>query len=158
MIASWSFAAGAREAAMIVKNILAGKGGDVVTIEPTADLAAAAKLLTERHIGVVIILGADQRVIGILSERDIVRALAEHGAAALNKPVSQVMTRDVKTCSDDDTIGDLMGRMTTGKFRHMPVVQQGKLIGIVSIGDVVKGRVEEIGQETKALRDYIQTA
>jgi CBS domain-containing protein len=158
MIASWSFAAGAREAAMIVKNILAGKGGDVVTIEPTADLAAAAKLLTERHIGAVIVLGADQRVIGILSERDIVRALAEHGAAALNKPVSQVMTRDVKTCSDDDTIGDLMGRMTTGKFRHMPVVQQGKLIGIVSIGDVVKGRVEEIGQETKALRDYIQTA
>jgi CBS domain-containing protein len=143
---------------MIVKNILAGKRGDVVTIEPTADLAAAAKLLAGRRIGAVVILGADQRIVGILSERDIVRALAEHGPAALSKPVSQVMTRDVKTCSEDDTIGGLMGRMTTGKFRHMPVVQQGKLIGIVSIGDVVNSHVEQIDHEAKALRDYIQTA
>jgi CBS domain-containing protein len=104
------------------------------------------------------ILGADHRVIGILSERDIVRALAEHGPTALNEPVGQVMTRDVKTCSEDDTIEGLMGRMTTEKFRHMPVVEQGKLIGIVSIGDVVKNRVEEIDHEAKALRDYIQTA
>jgi CBS domain-containing protein len=143
---------------MIVKNILAAKQGDVVTIEPTANLAAAAKLLTERHIGAVVILGADHRVIGVLSERDIVRALADHGPTALSEPVSQVMSRDVKTCSEDDTIGDLMGHMTTGKFRHMPVVQQGKLIGIVSIGDVVKSRVEEIDHEAKALHDYIQTA
>ncbi len=143
---------------MIVKNMLAGKRGDVVTIDPTADLAAAVKLLAERRIGAVVILGADHRVVGILSERDIVRALAERGPTALKEPVSQVMTRDVKTCSEDDTIGELMGRMTTGKFRHMPVVQQGKLIGIVSIGDVVKSRVEEIGHETEALRDYIQTA
>jgi CBS domain-containing protein len=143
---------------MIVKNILAEKRGDVVTIEPTADLATAVKLLAERRIGVVVILGADHRIVGILSERDIVRALAERGAKALNEPISLVMTRDVKTCSENDTIGGLMGRMTTGKFRHMPVVQQGKLIGIVSIGDVVKSRVEEIGQETKTLRDYIQTA
>jgi CBS domain-containing protein len=143
---------------MIVKNILAGKRGDVVTIEPTADLAAAVKLLTEHHIGAVVVLGADHRVIGILSERDVVHALAKHGPAVLSEPVSQVMTRDVKTCSEDDTIGDLMGRMTMGKFRHMPVVQQGKLAGIVSIGDVVKSRVEEIDHEAKALRDYIQTA
>ena len=143
---------------MIVKNILAGKGGNVVTIEPSADLAAAAKLLAERGIGAVVVLGADHRIVGILSERDIVQALAEHGAAVLSEPVSQVMTREVKTCSEDDTIGDLMGRMTTGRFRHLPVVQQGKLIGIVSIGDVVKSRVEEIGHETEALRDYIQTA
>jgi CBS domain-containing protein len=143
---------------MIVKNILAGKGRDVVTIEPTANLAAAVNLLTERHIGAVVILGADHRVIGILSERDIVRALAEHGATVLSEPVSQVMSRDVSTSSEDDTIGDLMGRMTTGRFRHMPVVQHGKLIGIVSIGDVVKSRVEEIDNEAKALRDYIQTA
>jgi CBS domain-containing protein len=143
---------------MIVKNILAAKRGDVVTIEATANLAAAVKLLTEQHIGAVVILGADHRVIGILSERDIVRALAEHGATVLSEPVSQVMTRDVNTCSEGDAIGDLMGRMTTGKFRHMPVVQQGKLIGIVSIGDVVKSRVEEIDHEAKALHDYIQTA
>ena len=143
---------------MIVKNILAAKQGDVVTIEPTANLAAAVKLLIERHIGAVVILGADHHVIGILSERDIVRALAEHGPTVLSEPVSQVMSRDVKTCSEDDTIADLMGHMTTGRFRHMPVVQQEKLIGIVSIGDVVKSRVEEIDHEAKALRDYIQTA
>jgi CBS domain-containing protein len=114
--------------------------------------------LTERHIGAVVVLGADHRVIGILSERDIVRALAERGATVLSEPVSQVMTRDVKTCSEDDSVEGLMGRMTDGRFRHMPVVQQGKLIGIVSIGDVVKSRVEEIDHEAKALRDYIQTA
>ena len=113
---------------------------------------------SERRIGAVVILGADNRIVGIFSERDIVRALAERGSTTLNEPVSQVMTRDVKTCSEDDSIGELMGRMTTGKFRHMPVVQQGKLIGIVSIGDVVKSRVEEIGHETTALREYIQTA
>jgi CBS domain-containing protein len=143
---------------MIVKNILAAKQGDVVTIDPTANLAAAVKLLIERHIGAVVILGADHRVIGILSERDIVRALAEHGPTVLNEPVSKVMTRDVKTCSEDDTIGDLMGRMTIGKFRHLPVVRQGTLIGIVSIGDVVKSRVEEIDQEAKTLREFIQNA
>jgi CBS domain-containing protein len=143
---------------MIVKNILADKRGDVITIEPSADLVAAVKLLAERGIGAVVVLGADRRVVGILSERDIVRALAERGGTVLSEPVSKVMTRNVKTCSEDDTIGDLMGRMTTGRFRHLPVVQQDKLIGIVSIGDVVKRRVEEIDHETKALRDYIQTA
>ena len=151
-------ATGIREAAMIVKSILALKGGDVVIIEPTADLNAAVKMLAERHIGAIVILGADHRVIGILSERDIVRALAERGSNALTEPVSQVMTREVKTCSEDDTVGGLMEQMTTGRFRHMPVVKQDKLIGIVSIGDVVKSRVEEIDQEAKSLRDYIQTA
>jgi len=141
---------------MIVKNILLGKRGNVVTIEPNAELAAAVKLLAERRIGAVVILGADHRIVGILSERDIVRALAERGPAALHEPVGQVMTRDVKTCSEDDTIESLMGHMTTGRFRHMPVVEQGKLVGIVSIGDVVKNRVEEIEREAAALRDYIQ--
>jgi len=141
---------------MLVKSILVGKRGSVVTIEPTSDLTAAAKLLAERRIGAVVILGADHRIIGILSERDIVRALAEHGPTVLNEPVSKVMTRDVKTCSENDTIDGLMARMTTAKFRHMPVVEQGKLIGIVSIGDVVKNRVEEIEHEAEALRDYVR--
>ncbi len=141
---------------MIVKHILHDRRGNVVTIEPTADLAAAVKLLAERRIGAVVILGADDRIVGILSERDIVRTLAEHGPTALHQPVGQVMTRDVQTCSEADTIESLMGRMTTGKFRHMPVVEQGKLVGIVSIGDVVKSRVEEIEHEATALRDYIQ--
>jgi len=142
---------------MIVKNILADKRGNVATIEPTTDLAAAVKLLAERRIGAVVVLGADHRIVGTLSERDIVRSLAEYGPTALHKPISQVMTRDVKTCSEDDTIEQLMERMTTGKFRHMPVVQQGKLIGIMSIGDVVKSRVEEIDREAQALREYVQT-
>jgi CBS domain-containing protein len=126
------------------------------TIEPTAVLAAAVNVLAERRIGAVVILGADHRIVGILSERDIVHALAEHGPTALHRTVGQFMTRDVKTCSENDTIESLMGRMTTGKFRHMPVVEQGKLVGIVSIGDVVKNRVEEIEREAAALRDYIQ--
>jgi CBS domain-containing protein len=141
---------------MIVKNILLDRRGNVVTIEPTADLAAAVKRLAERRIGALVILGADHRIVGILSERDIVQAFADRGPAALHEPVGQVMSRDVKTCSEDDTIESLMGRMTTGRFRHMPVVEQGKLIGIVSIGDVVKNRVEEIEREAAALRDYIQ--
>ena len=141
---------------MFVKNILLGRRGNVVTIEPTADLAAAVKRLAERRIGALVILGADHRIVGILSERDIVRAFAERGPAALHEPVGQVMTRDVKTCSEDDTIESLMGRMTTGRFRHMPVVEQGKLVGIVSVGDVVKNRVEEMEREAAALRDYIQ--
>ena len=141
---------------MIVKNILSGKGDNVITINPTADVIAAVKLMAERGIGAVVVLGADNRIVGILSERDIVQALAKHGLAVLSEPVSQVMTREVKTCSEDDTIGDLMGRMTAGRFRHLPVVQKEKLIGIVSIGDVVKSRVQEINQEANAMRDYIQ--
>ena len=140
---------------MIVKHILLGRSGNVVTIEPTADLAAAVKLLAERRIGAVVILGADHRIVGILSERDIVRVLAERGPTVLHQPVGQIMTRDVQTCSEADTIESLMGRMTTGKFRHMPVEEQGKLVGIVSIGDVVKSRVEEIEHEAATLRDYI---
>ena len=141
---------------MIVKNILLGKRENVVTIEPNADLASAVKLLAERRIGAVVILGADDRIVGILLERDIVRAIAERGPTALQQPVGQVMTRDVKTCSETDSIESLMGRMTAGKFRHMPVVEQGQLVGIMSIGDVVKNRVEEIEGEATALRDYIR--
>ena len=143
---------------MLVRDILSSKGTNVVTINPTAGLIEATKLMAERRIGAIVILGADDRIVGILSERDIVRVLAEHGPKVLSEPVSQVMTRDVKTCSEDENIGDLMGRMTVGKFRHLPVVQREKLIGIVSIGDVVKSRVEEINQEAQTLREYIQTA
>jgi CBS domain-containing protein len=143
---------------MNVKAILAAKGGDIVTIEPTADLAAAVKLLSAHRIGAVVIRGAGGRLAGILSERDIMRAISEHGAAALTLPVSQVMTRNVATCGEDDRIASIMERMTEGKFRHMPVVDKGELIGLVSIGDVVKQRVGEIEQESEAMRDYIRTA
>jgi CBS domain-containing protein len=147
-----------REAAMTVKAILAAKGGDVVTVEPTANLAAAAGMLAEHRIGALVIVGADRRVVGILSERDIVRALAEQGAAALDRPVSEAMTRKVVTCRESETVAGIMEQMTEGKFRHLPVVDQGRLIGIVSIGDVVKRRLNEIERESAALRDYIQTA
>ncbi len=143
---------------MNVKTILAAKGGDVISIEPTADLAAAAQLLSKHRIGAVVILGAGNRLAGILSERDIVRAIAEQGAAALNVPVGQVMTRNVVTCGENDSISELMERMTERKFRHMPVLKGERLIGVISIGDVVKSRVQEIESDAAAMRDYIQTA
>jgi CBS domain-containing protein len=148
----------AREAAMNVKAILATKGGDIICIEPTADLAAAANLLSAHRIGAVLIRGAGGRLAGILSERDIVRALSEHGTGALALPVGQVMTRNVATCGEDDTVASIMERMTAGKFRHMPVVAMDTLVGLISIGDVVKQRVEEVERESEAMRDYIRTA
>ena len=143
---------------MTVKAILSRKGKDVLTIEPTATLAAAIKLLADRKIGAVVITGADRQVIGILSERDIVRAFAASGLAALDEQVGQVMTRKVMTCDEAETVASLMERMTQGKFRHLPVVERGRLAGIISIGDVVKYRLEEMEKESSALREYILTA
>jgi CBS domain-containing protein len=143
---------------MTVQEILSVKGRDVVTIAPNSNLAAAAKLLAERRIGALVVVGPEQRIVGILSERDIVQALAARGAAALDLPLTEVMTRKVATCSPSDTISSIMEQMTAGKFRHVPVVEQGQLAGLVSIGDVVKQRLEEMEHEQKALREYIQTA
>ena len=143
---------------MNVKTILSLKGSQVTTIEPHATLEAAVAMLAKHRIGALVVLGADQRLIGILSERDIVRVLAEQGAGALKQPLAQVMTRKVVTCSQTDTVDVLMQRMTTGKFRHVPVLEQDRLVGIISIGDVVKHRLSEIEHESAALRDYIQTA
>jgi CBS domain-containing protein len=143
---------------MTVQSILSVKGTDVVTIEPTATLESAISLLCERKIGALVVLGPQRRVIGILSERDIVRALAEQGSAALKEPLAPVMTRRVSTCTQAETISSIMERMTTGKFRHVPVVEQDQLVGIISIGDVVKYRLGEMEREQNALRDYIQTA
>lgn len=143
---------------MNVKAILAAKGGDIISIEPTATLAAAAQLLSAHRIGAIVIRGAGGRLAGILSERDIVRAVAESGAEALKTPVGQAMTRKVSTCGENDSIADIMERMTSGKFRHLPVLRDGELIGVVSIGDVVKQRVGEIEADADAMRDYIRTA
>jgi CBS domain-containing protein len=148
-----------REASMTVSIILAGKGREVVSIEPSATLAAAVGLLAERRIGAVLILGADNRVVGILSERDIVRVLAERGAAALDEPVSQTMTRKVSTCTESETVTSIMERMTAGKFRHFPVVDsREQLVGMVSIGDVVKHRLHEMERDSAAMHDYILSA
>jgi CBS domain-containing protein len=143
---------------MIVKSILSAKGGNVLSIEPTATLETAVRTLAEHRIGALLVLGTDRRVIGILSERDIVRVLAERGAGVLSQPLSQIMTRKVVTCTPSDTIGVIMERMTAGKFRHVPVIEQEQVIGIISIGDVVKYRLQEMEHEQAALRDYIQTA
>lgn len=143
---------------MIIKSILAAKGSSVISIEPNASLEIAVKTLAKHRIGALLVLGPDRRVIGIVSERDVVRVLAERGAGVLAEPVSQVMTRRVVTCSPTDSVGVLMELMTTGKFRHLPVVDHDQVIGIISIGDVVKHRLQEIEQESAALRDYIQTA
>ena len=143
---------------MTVKGILSRKGNSVVTLEPNASLAAAIKVLAERRIGALVITGADHRIVGILSERDIVRTLAERGPVALSEPLADVMTRKVVTCTQSETVCEIMERMTAGKFRHIPVIEQGRLIGIVSIGDIVKSRVEEMEREQAALHDYIRTA
>jgi len=143
---------------MTVKAILAAKGGDLISIEPTATLDNAVKTLARNRIGALLVLGPDRRVIGILSERDIVRVLAEQGPDVLTQPLSQVMTRKVVTVGPSETVAEIMERMTSGKFRHIPVVEQEQLIGIISIGDVVKHRLHEVEQESAALRNYIQTS
>ena len=116
------------------------------------------RLLAGKRIGAAVILGADRRIAGIISERDIVRVLAERGADVLDEPVSQTMTRKVETCNESETVSSLMERMTSGKFRHMPVVDRGRVVGIVSIGDIVKHRLHEMERESAAMRDYIMTA
>jgi CBS domain-containing protein len=143
---------------MTVSIILANKGREVVSIEPSATLASAVALLAEKRIGAVLILGAGGRIAGILSERDIVRALAERGAAALDDPVSQMMTRKVSTCTEQEPVSTIMERMTAGKFRHLPVVEQGQITGIISIGDVVKHRLYEVERDSAAMHDYILSA
>jgi CBS domain-containing protein len=143
---------------MTVKAILSRKGSAVVTIAPAASLADAVKLLSSHRIGAVMVTDPEGRVIGVLSERDIVRTLADRGAAALDQRVEQVMTRRVVTTVESDTVGEIMERMTAGKFRHIPVVEDDRLVGVVSIGDVVKYRLEEVERETNAMRDYILTA
>ncbi|MCX7324811.1 MAG: CBS domain-containing protein [Hyphomicrobiales bacterium] len=143
---------------MSVSRILAEKGHEVQTIQPHRTLAEAAAILSERKIGAAVVTGADGAVLGILSERDIVRALAQNGANALDEPVSRRMTAKVTTCSAALSIESAMEIMTTGKFRHLPVVQDGRLAGIISIGDVVKRHIEKIEAETRAMRDYISMA
>ena len=129
---------------MSLKTILAAKGADVICIEPTANLADAAKLLSTHRIGVLVVLDSDERLVGILSERDIVRAMAETGNSVLQVPVWEVMTRNVSTCDVNDSIGDVIDHMTKGKFRHMPVLDKNRLVGLVSIGDALKWHLETI--------------
>ncbi len=140
---------------MNVETILAGKGRDVLTIAPDAVIADAVRLLGAKGIGAVVVSADGKMVAGILSERDIVHGLAEHGGALLVRRVDELMTRDVETCSGRDTDQEVLALMTERRFRHVPVVEDGVLVGIVSIGDVVKSRLDGIASEAEAMRDYI---
>ena len=140
---------------MFVSDILAQKGGLVFTVTPGTSIAQLSQQLSTRRIGSVLVLDGEGAVAGIVSERDLVRALASHGAKAMELEARQVMTRDVVTCDPDDSIDQVMQTMTQGRFRHLPVVRHGELLGLVSIGDVVKARLEETKHETEALKAYI---
>ena len=140
---------------MNVETILRAKGRDVATIEPDATIESAVRLLASRRIGALVVSEDGRRVDGIVSERDIVQGLADHGPALLERRIEDVMTRRVHTCSPEDTVEELMGRMTERRIRHLPVVEAGALCGIVSIGDVVKNRLEEVEYEASSLRSYV---
>ena len=142
---------------MTVRAILDTKGHQITSVEPGAKLSAAVKILGERKIGAVLVMSAG-RIEGILSERDIVRVLGERGPGALEEHVSKVMTRKVVSCRQTDTIAAIMEMMTLGKFRHLPVLDGERVVGLISIGDVVKWRVQEYEHEQEALREYIKTA
>lgn len=143
---------------MTVALILAAKGRDVATTQPHRTLQEIATLLAEKGIGAVIVTGGDGEVLGILSERDIVRAIGRHGVEVLQDSVSKHMTSKVVSTSLDEAIDTVMEIMTSGRFRHVPVIHNGRLAGVVSIGDVVKHRLALMESEHRALRDYIATA
>jgi len=137
---------------MLVSNILSLKGSNTVeTITPDASVAEAASVLAARRIGAVVVSTGDGNISGILSERDIVRALAREAGGCLTMSVSALMTAGVETCSPAESSDSLLERMTSGRFRHMPVVEDGRMVGLLSIGDVVKARIEEIVQENAAM-------
>jgi CBS domain-containing protein len=142
---------------MTVAHIIGEKGRDVVTVPPEVSLAEVAAILSEKRIGAVVVVERDA-IRGILSERDIVRAVAKHGAEALRKLAAECMTARVITCRPEDTINDVMHIMTSGRFRHLPVIENGRLAGLVSIGDVVKRRIEDVEREAEQIREYIATA
>lgn len=141
---------------MIVRSILKSKGKDVETVAPDASILNVSKILHQKRIGAVLVMNEGQ-IRGVLSERDIVRGICQYGADVLARPASDLMTRDVVTCDMDDTVNALMELMTNNRIRHIPVLEQGRLAGIISIGDVVKNRIAESEMEAQALKEYIVT-
>jgi CBS domain-containing protein len=140
---------------MNVATILKHKGRAVTTAPPSVTLLDVSRRLTQRRIGAIVVMDAGGELVGIISERDIIRALADNGPGCLERPVGEIMTRKVVTCQETDTLDELMAMMTARRFRHLPVVTDGDLVGIISIGDVVKHHVAEIEMEATAMRDYI---
>jgi CBS domain-containing protein len=140
---------------MNVAAILKHKGRAVITAGAHTTLMEVAATLAAKRIGAIVIVATRGTVAGIVSERDIIRALAAHGPDCLSQPVSQVMTKQVVTCQETDTLDELMAMMTARRFRHLPVVTSNALVGIISIGDVVKHHIAEVEMEATAMRDYI---
>jgi CBS domain-containing protein len=137
-----------------VKSVIEKKGSRVVTVLPTATVGAATRLLSEQKIGAVVVSADGATPQGIFSERDLVRQLTEHGPSVLHKPLRDVITGHVVTCEPDCDLREIMEVMTNRHLRHLPVVQDGRLVGIISIGDVVKNRLEDMMLEANVLRDY----
>lgn len=144
-----------KEVTMTVKAILDEKGRDVYTVGPDITVSEAGKRLTANRIGAVVVVDSSDKISGILSERDIVRAIAEKGPSVLDDNISTVMTSDVKVCDESNTINELMEMMTEGRFRHLPVETGGKIGGIISIGDVVRKRIEQAEREAEEMKAYI---
>ena len=140
---------------MNVLSLLNTKGHGIISLKSTDTITDAVSLLCGEKIGAVVVLDDAGALKGILSERDIMHGIGKSGASVLNKTVGDLMTASVETCSQDDSIGSIMRRMTEGRFRHVPVMDDGKLIGMVSIGDLVKHRMKELENEANAMRDYI---
>ena len=143
---------------MTVGNILHGKGHDVITARGATPLRDICTTLSEKGIGAILVTDAADHIEGIVSERDIVKTLAARGPAALDLPASSVMTTSVVTCTEDDAINDVMSKMTAGRFRHVPVLRDGKVVGLISIGDVVKHRIAQVEMEAEHMRTYITMA
>ncbi len=140
---------------MTVAQILREKGNQVISVATTDSILHALEVMKQHHIGAVLVLEAEDKIAGVMSERDVVRALPEAGGKLLDSPVSSLMTKNVITCTPDQFIRDVMALMTKHRFRHMPVLEDGKLVGIISIGDAVKERITEKEHEAEAMRSYI---
>ena len=140
---------------MTVKAILEEKGRDVITVTRDVSVTDAGRTLSKNKIGAVVVVDGDQHICGIVSERDIVRSISEKGPAGLDRPVSEVMTSNVKVCDENHSVNELMEMMTEGRFRHLPVEQDGKLAGMISIGDVVRRRIEQVEREAEEIKAYI---
>jgi len=143
---------------MTVAQILSRKGRAVVSAAPTETLQGVVNLLSQNRIGAVVVLDGKGAIAGIVSERDVVRAMSEHASAAMGKTAADIMTKKVRTCGPTDSEAELMGLMTEHRIRHLPVVEGGKLTGMISIGDVVKLRIESIEREAEEMKSYIASA
>ncbi|KQT86303.1 CBS domain-containing protein [Aurantimonas sp. Leaf443] len=140
---------------MTVRHILDTKGRDVLTATQTATVHDVARTLAEKKVGALVLLGPDGRLAGIVSERDVVRVIARSGVDSLSQTIDEVMTLKVTTCTQDTTVDEAMELMTNGRFRHLPVIENERVVGVVSIGDVVKQRIETVEREASEMRDYI---